>query len=74
MEIKMTKKLTPEQKEKYLKNPNRCPKCDSENGISGGSWNSDGWIAWQTITCDDCNFEWYDIYTLTDTEVISPPE
>ena len=55
--------LTPAQKENYLKNPYHCPKCDSEN-ISGRGLNADCDYAWQRITCEDCHFEWDDIYVL----------
>ena len=61
--------LTPEQKENYLKNPNHCPKCDSEN-INCGSFNADCDYAWQGITCEDCQFEWDDVYTLTSIDEV----
>ena len=57
--------LTPEQKENYLKNPNNCPKCDSKNISSDGSLNADHCdYVWQRIACEDCQFEWDDIYVL----------
>lgn len=59
--------LTPEQKEKYIKNPNHCPVCNSEN-ISGGSFNADCDYVWQNIECQDCDFTWDDVYTLTDID------
>lgn len=57
--------LTPEQREQYLKNPNRCPFCRSEN-ISGGEWQYSNNRCYQSIICGDCEKEWTDTYTLTD--------
>jgi len=49
-----------------------CPNCGSEN-VTGGSFDSDiGWerrlptVVWQNVYCEDCDFEWQDVYTLTD--------
>ena len=55
--------LTPTQIAKYLKNPNHCPNCDSEN-IEGGFFESDSNEAWQIVDCLDCGFQWNDIYVL----------
>lgn len=59
--------MTPEQKEKYLRNPGACPHCGS-NDLEGESINLDDNIAWQTVGCTKCNQQWNDIYTLTDVE------
>ena len=55
--------LTKEQLEKYLKNSNECPVCDSGD-IEGGRVEIDDSIAWQNMTCNDCGLQWTDLYTL----------
>lgn len=61
-------KLTPLQKQQYLKNPSRCPYCGSGD-IIGGHIEVDSAEAWQTIECEDCLRSWNDIYTLTNIEM-----
>ena len=58
-----------QEKQKYLKSPNHCPKCGSEN-INSGTIEADGSSAWSNVTCEDCNAVWKDIYKLTDIEII----
>ena len=60
-------KLTDEQKKAYLKNSGKCPYCKSED-ISGGFVQVDGDTAWQELTCNDCDEQWNDVYTLSDVE------
>lgn len=60
------KVLTKEQKQKYLESGGaKCPHCDSTD-IDGGSMQTDSNIAWQNISCNDCEEVWTDIYTLTE--------
>ena len=61
-------KLTENQKVAYIGSGGvRCPHCKSEN-ITGSHIEVDSTSAWQDISCDDCEMEWRDIYTLTDIE------
>lgn len=46
-----------------------CPKCGSDN-IGGHGLESDEECAWQTVSCDDCNFEWIEVYTFSHNERI----
>jgi transcription elongation factor Elf1 len=57
--------LTTAQKAKYLKSPNHCPFCESED-IS--AWNWDGESSRQDVVCEHCGERWYDIYKLVDIE------
>lgn len=59
--------LIQEQKEAYLKNPGKCPFCQSRD-IDGGFVEIDGKSAWQKVSCNNCEKEWNDIYTLSDVE------
>lgn len=61
--------MTKQQRAKYLKSPNHCPKCNSKN-ISGGSFEADDDYAYRDVTCDDCGYEFRDIYTLADVEEV----
>jgi formate dehydrogenase maturation protein FdhE len=51
-------------RDKYLKNPNVCPFCGSDN-ISADhadfAWNS----GIRPVACEDCNKEWVEEFTLT---------
>jgi len=41
-----------------------CPVCGSDQ-VEGGSIDVDGPSAAQSVSCNDCNAEWKDIYQLT---------
>jgi len=41
-----------------------CPKCDSED-TDYGSLSVDDSRVWQTASCQDCEYTWDDVYTLT---------
>lgn len=57
-------KLTEEQRANYLTDGgNRCPHCDSGD-LNGGPVEIDGNIAWQEVTCIDCDEAWIDLYKL----------
>ncbi len=58
--------ITQEEKEKYLKFPNVCPKCGSSNIETKGSCHINESGAWQDMECNKCGFSWQDIYSLTD--------
>ncbi len=57
--------LTPEAVRAYIeRDGNGCPFCnDPDADISGGRFDSEADVVWQTITCT-CGAEWQDIYTL----------
>jgi C4-type Zn-finger protein len=63
-------KLTQEQKEKYLKSPNHCPVCNSDQIIADYfvSDDFDGNSVTQEVKCDECAAEWRDVYALTSVE------
>jgi transposase-like protein len=46
---------------------NKCPKCKSEE-ISVTAFESDEDTAWRTATCDNCNFEWQEIFNFDHNE------
>lgn len=60
--------ITLEQKAEYLKNPGHCPFCGSSD-IEGQGYDYDDNPA-QRIDCQSCDKSWYDIFTLTDIEII----
>ena len=43
----------------------RCPYCNRTDIESDGVVNTDVGIAWQNMSCIDCNAEWTDEYSLT---------
>jgi len=55
--------LTEEQKEKYLRSPDHCPVCQSDD-IEGGFVEVDCGGAWQNIHCIECGARWADLYML----------
>lgn len=61
--------ISEKDKQEYLSNPNRCPKCKSEN-ISAVDYGFEGSAVWSEVSCYDCNFKWRDIYQLKDVEEV----
>jgi len=51
--------------ENYLKNPNQCPVCQSDDITAHGGMEGDGIYAWENVICHQCKAEWTDQYTLT---------
>ena len=51
------------EREKYLKNPNICPFCES-NDLDCGRMEADSEIARQNVICNNCLAEWTDEYSL----------
>ena len=68
------KALLPEE---YIRNPNFCPNCGSpEINASHSTFDSDHDLthkAWQAVTCDSCEAEWHDLFTLTGYELEVEP-
>ena len=57
--------LTTEQIKKYVEEGGvSCPGCGSED-IVGGDISVDTGIASQEMSCNECDLEWTDQYTLT---------
>jgi hypothetical protein len=56
--------VTPEQQESYLKAPNTCPFCRSEN-ISAGHMEAADTEAWRDVQCNDCHMHWTETFDLT---------
>ena len=63
------KALLPEE---YIRNPNFCPVCGHDE-ITGHQAEFDADYAWRSITCDVCDAEWHDLYTLTGYELVVEP-
>lgn len=57
---------------KYIKDPNACPCCGSEN-ISMEDHDGTGEM-WCEILCQNCGAEWTEVYTLTSVEKRSEPD
>jgi hypothetical protein len=55
-------------KQRYLRDPNFCPECESRN-ITAHQSTFEHTQAWQAITCDDCDAEWHDLFTLSSYEL-----
>jgi hypothetical protein len=52
---------------KYLKNPSRCPKCQSLD-IAGDSLDFQTGSIAQKMFCNKCPTQWWDIYELVNVE------
>lgn len=61
-------KLTEKQKKEYLKNPNLCPFCKSENIHIEDRNFVDGNYMFQKIWCSACDRNYSETYRLTDVE------
>lgn len=48
---------------------NHCPVCGGDD-IEGGGIDIDGNTATQLVGCADCLSEWYDVYTLTNYQLV----
>jgi len=56
---------TQEQVTKYVKdNDDVCPGCGSHD-VEWGEISIDGRYVYQKCSCNYCNFQWHDCYTLT---------
>ena len=58
------KKLTKEQQAEYIKSPNTCPYCGSEE-VDGGYFEQDDTFGWRDAACNICKRKWQDLFTLT---------
>ena len=63
------KKLTEKQKKKYLKNPDTCPSCESEETKFIDTW-EDILCVYEQWECKECKNWWIETYTLTDVELV----
>jgi Zn finger protein HypA/HybF involved in hydrogenase expression len=60
--------LTRKQRREYVKEKyGHCPYCGSDD-IEGGFIEVNDNYCWQPITCNNCEKEWNDLYTLTGIE------
>lgn len=57
----------PFDKAKYLASPSKCPYCGSAD-ITGQQIDIESRQATQPVTCNACEKQWTDIYTLIDVE------
>lgn len=48
---------------------NNCPACDSDNIETNGDVNLDLGTAWQSVRCNNCDFEWEDVYSLETIDI-----
>ncbi|GEM_PF-886517 len=60
------------QKTIYLGASNQCPFCHT-NDINGGEQEYESGTISQRVACVKCGARWWDVYTLTDVEVINRP-
>ena len=58
------RKLTDEEKYKYLKFPHQCPYCGTDAIAAKDIDSDEGNTLIQNIGCDDCGAEWQDYYKL----------
>ena len=54
-----------DSKEYVAKGGVRCPYCNRTDIEGDGEVSTDVGVAWQNMSCIDCNAEWRDEYTLT---------
>ena len=60
----MPKKIKPKLVRKYIDGRGgQCPYCEGTE-IGGGLFDAMDGMAWQVITCPDCDKQWQDIYEL----------
>jgi hypothetical protein len=60
--------LTQEQRDAYIDHGfSRCPFCQSED-IAGDFVQVDGRYCWQSVTCNQCEENWRDVYALSSVE------
>lgn len=60
--------LTLEEQADYVREGyGQCPYCKSDQ-IEGGSWENEGNIVWQRVSCFDCGRSWQDIYELSNID------
>ena len=57
--------FTDKEQTDYLnKGARYCPHCGSCD-VEASQFEADGLCAWSDVTCNDCETEWRDLYTLT---------
>ncbi len=66
----MTKKLSAKRRKEYLRNPNFCPYCKSDN-ICTGEFDACFNSATQKVYCNDCEEQWQDVYEMIDVDPVS---
>ena len=59
--------LSTEHIEKYVRDPEHCPFCDS-NELLAGELIPEGFSVWREIECEDCHAEWTEVFTLSTIE------
>ena len=59
----------------YVENPNFCPNCGAKDisARAGFEFEDGPPQVWQEVVCYKCDYEWRDIYTLTEWEPIERP-
>jgi predicted RNA-binding Zn-ribbon protein involved in translation (DUF1610 family) len=57
--------ITKAVENKYLKNPHFCPKCKGSSVVAD---NWDGESQSQSIYCDDCGFNWREVFSMVGIE------
>ena len=55
--------LTAKAKKEYIKSPNHCPYCKSDD-IEAEPLDGDGLCAFSKVKCNDCGESWNDQYKL----------
>jgi transcription elongation factor Elf1 len=65
--------LDREQVSNYLRRPNHCPFCGSEE-IHASSFEPSGKHIYNEIECTECERRWNDVYELVTIESIEEPD
>jgi len=50
-----------------------CPKCKSES-LTADHFESDENCAWRVVTCDNCGFEWQEVFNFDHNENLNADE
>ena len=64
----MSKKLTKDQKDRYVESPYRCPYCNSSSIEWQDSPNLNDSELDIEVGCNDCHMRWTEIYTISGIE------
>lgn len=65
--------LDEQTKQRYVRRPFFCPFCEGSE-ITGHQAEFDSDYAWRSVTCDECDAEWHDIYEIVGIEPVQVKE
>lgn len=58
--------MTPEQRAKYVDNPNHCPACQKVSTMEAQDSTHDDRFHWFDLKCGVCDATWTEVYVLSD--------